>query len=109
MAFDGITTNCIMQELNHLLAGQRISKIAQPEREELLFTFKALNEGSNRLLISANASLPFLYMTKENKTSPLNAPNFCMLLRKYIGNGRISAMQPAFYGTCALLYHRAFG
>ena len=95
MAFDGITTNCIMQELNHLLAGQR-SKIAQPEREELLFTFKALNEGSNRLLISANASLPFLYMTKENKTSPLNAPNFCMLLRKYIGNGRISAIsQPS--------------
>ena len=96
MAFDGITTNCIMQELNHLLAGQRISKIAQPEHEELLFTFKALNEGSNRLLISANASLPFLYMTKENKTSPLNAPNFCMLLRKYIGNGRISAIsQPS--------------
>ena len=96
MAFNGITTNCIMQELNHLLAGQRISKIAQPEREELLFTFKALNEGSNRLLISANASLPFLYMTKENKTSPLNAPNFCMLLRKYIGNGRISAIsQPS--------------
>lgn len=96
MAFDGITTNCIMQELNHLLAGQRISKIGQPEREELLFTFKALNEGSNRLLISANASLPFLYMTKENKTSPLNAPNFCMLLRKYIGNGRISAIsQPS--------------
>ena len=96
MAFDGITTNCIMQELNHLLAGQRISKIAQPEREELLFTFKALNESSNRLLISANASLPFLYMTKENKTSPLNAPNFCMLLRKYIGNGRISAIsQPS--------------
>lgn len=96
MAFDGITTNCIMQELNHLLAGQRISKIAQPEREELLFTFKALNEGSNRLMISANASLPFLYMTKENKTSPLNAPNFCMLLRKYIGNGRISAIsQPS--------------
>ena len=96
MAFDGITTNCIMQELNHLLAGQRISKIAQPEREELLFTFKALNEGGNRLLISANASLPFLYMTKENKTSPLNAPNFCMLLRKYIGNGRISAIsQPS--------------
>lgn len=96
MAFDGITTNCIMQELNHLLAGQRISKIAQPEREELLFTFKALNEGSNRLLISVNASLPFLYMTKENKTSPLNAPNFCMLLRKYIGNGRISAIsQPS--------------
>lgn len=108
MSFDGITTNCIMQELNHLLAGQRISKIAQPEREELLFTFKALNEGSNRLLISANASLPFLYMTKENKTSPLMrlilyAPSQIYRKRTH------QCDQPAFYGTCALLYHRAFG
>lgn len=40
MAFDGITTNCIMQELKQMLVGQRISKIAQPEREELLFTLQ---------------------------------------------------------------------
>ena len=96
MALDGFTVAAIVRELKHTIENGRISKIAQPEREELLFTFKALNEGSNRLLISANASLPFLYMTKENKTSPLNAPNFCMLLRKYIGNGRISAIsQPS--------------
>lgn len=90
MAFDGITTNCIMQELKQMLVGQRISKIAQPEREELLFTFKGVTTKNNRLLISANASLPFLYMTQTNKTSPMTAPNFCMLLRKYIGNGRIT-------------------
>ena len=60
MAFDGITTNCIMQELKQMLVGQRISKIAQPEREELLFTFKGVTTKNNRLLISANASLPFL-------------------------------------------------
>ena len=60
MAFDGITTNCIMQELKQVLVGQRISKIAQPEREELLFTFKGVTTKNNRLLISANASLPFL-------------------------------------------------
>ncbi len=95
MAFDGITTNCLMQELNQVLAGQKISKIAQPEREELLFTFKGVS-GPNRLLISANASLPFLYLTKENKTSPMTAPNFCMLLRKHISNGRIiSITQPS--------------
>lgn len=90
MAFDSITTNCIMQELKQMLVGQRISKIAQPEREELLFTFKGVTTKNNRLLISANASLPFLYMTQTNKTSPMTAPNFCMLLRKYIGNGRIT-------------------
>ena len=95
MAFDGITTNCLVQELNKTILGQRISKIAQPEKEELLFTFKGVS-GANRLLISANASLPFLYMTEENKTSPLTAPNFCMLLRKHIANGRITAItQPS--------------
>lgn len=95
MAFDGITTNCLVQELNKILLGQRISKIAQPEKEELLFTFKGIS-GTNRLLISANASLPFLYMTDENKPSPLTAPNFCMLLRKHISNGRITAItQPS--------------
>ncbi len=89
MAFDGITTNCMVHELKQALVGQRISKIAQPEKEELLFTFKGLSE-QNRLLISANASLPFLYLTNENKPSPITAPNFCMLLRKHIGNGRIT-------------------
>ena len=63
MSFDGITTNCLVQELNKTLLGQRISKIAQPEKEELLLTFKGIS-GANRLLISANASLPFLYMTR---------------------------------------------
>lgn len=95
MAFDGITTNCLMQELNKVLCGQRISKIAQPEREELLFTFKGMT-GPKRLLLSANASLPFVYLTNENKKAPLTAPNFCMLLRKHIGNGRIAAItQPS--------------
>ena len=95
MSFDGITTNCLVQELNKTLLGQRISKIAQPEKEELLLTFKGIS-GANRLLISANASLPFLYMTRENKPSPMTAPNFCMLLRKHISNGRITEItQPS--------------
>ncbi len=95
MAFDGITMNGLVYELNQLLIGQRISKIAQPEKEELLLTFKGLS-GTNRLLISANASLPFIYMTGQNKPSPITAPNFCMLLRKHISNGRITEItQPS--------------
>ena len=72
----------------------RISKIAQPEKDELLLTIKG-NRENFRLLISANASLPLLYFTETNKPSPLTAPNFCMLLRKRIANGRIvSVSQP---------------
>jgi predicted ribosome quality control (RQC) complex YloA/Tae2 family protein len=47
-------------------------------------------EGNFRLLISASASLPLIYLTENNKPSPLTAPNFCMLLRKHIENGRIT-------------------
>ena len=42
------------------------------------------------MAISASASLPFLYLTDENKPSPLTAPTFCMVLRKHIANGRIT-------------------
>ena len=88
MAFDGICVAAVVQELKNNLCGGRISKIAQPEADELLLTIKA-PEGQRRLYISASASLPLIYLTDENKPSPMTAPNFCMLLRKHIGNGRI--------------------
>lgn len=88
MAFDGITVAAVAAELNQQILNGRISKIAQPETDELLFTIKTPN-GQKRLAISASASLPLIYLTDQNKPSPMTAPNFCMLLRKYIGNGRI--------------------
>lgn len=88
MAFDGIVVANLAHELNHTILNSRISKIAQPEKDELLFTLKGPN-GQWRLAMSASASLPFLYLTKQNKQSPLTAPNFCMLLRKHISGGKI--------------------
>ena len=72
------------------LLGARIKKIAQPENDALLITFKAEDRTTPRLYLSASASLPLIYFTDENKPSPLTAPNFCMLLRKYISGGRVS-------------------
>lgn len=88
MAFDGVTIANIIKELNETLIGGRIYKIAQPENDELLLTIK-VNGGQKRLLLSAGASLPLIYLTETNKQSPLTAPGFCMLLRKHIQNGRI--------------------
>ncbi len=94
MALDGITVAALAQEFDEALSGARISKIAQPEADELLLTIKGAN-GQARLTLSANASLPLAYLTQKNKTAPITAPNFCMLLRKHIANGRIvSVTQP---------------
>lgn len=91
MAFDGITVAALVQELRDNLTGGRIAKIAQPEPDELLLTIKT-PAGQRKLYISASASLPLIYLTDENKLSSMTAPNFCMLLRKHIGNGRITSI-----------------
>ncbi len=87
MAFDGITIANIVKEMSDKLIGGRIYKIAQPEPDELLLTIRAGEQ--YRLFISAGASLPLIYLTNSNKQSPMTAPNFCMLLRKHLQNGRI--------------------
>lgn len=89
MALDGITVANIVTELKTQIIDSRISKIAQPEHDELMLTLKTKN-GNKRLLISANPSLPLIYLGDQNKKSPMVAPNFCMLLRKHIGTGRIT-------------------
>ena len=94
MAFDGITIANITSELKQALTGGRIYKIAQPENDELLLTIK--NNGTQyRLFLSADASLPLVYLTSTNKQSPMTAPGFCMLLRKHLQNAKIiSISQP---------------
>jgi predicted ribosome quality control (RQC) complex YloA/Tae2 family protein len=94
MALDGIVIANIRQELDKTLTGGRLYKIAQPETDELLLTVKT-QSGQYRLAISASPSLPLIYLATENKPSPMTAPNFCMLLRKHLNNGRIiSITQP---------------
>lgn len=96
MAFDGITIANLIYDMNQKIQNGRISKIAQPESDELLLTIKG-SDGQYRLILSASASLPLVYFTNDNKPSPMTAPNFCMLLRKHIANGRIiSITQPDF-------------
>lgn len=89
MAFDGVVIANLVHELNETILGLKISKIAQPENDELLLTIKG-NQRTYRLSLSANASLPFVYLTDENKIAPLTAPTFCMVLRKHIANGKIT-------------------
>ncbi len=102
MAFDGITIANLTKDFSDRLTGGRIYKIAQTESDELLLTIKLSFENADKygvkqekLVLSADASLPLTYLTDDSKPSPMTAPNFCMLLRKHIQNGRImSVTQP---------------
>lgn len=91
MAFDGFTVAALTNELSVLLTDGRLQKIAQPEADELLLTIKN-NRQNYRLVLSANPSLPLVYLTDEPKTSPLVAPGFCMLLRKHLNGAKITSV-----------------
>ena len=94
MAFDGITVAALVKEISDLTINSRIYKIQQPEKDELILTIKG-NSNQFKLLLSASATLPLVYVTDESKPAPMTAPNFCMLLRKHLTNARIlSVSQP---------------
>ena len=75
MALDGMVIADMAYELNRDLTGGRITKIAQPEKDELLLTIKQSipQEGEKtlrsqkRLVLSVNPSLPLIYETEETK------------------------------------------
>ena len=94
MAFDGITVASIVKELSDNLTGGRIYKIAQPESDEIVLTIKTnADKGyQSKVVLSADASLPLIYVSEENKKAPMTAPVFCMVLRKHILNGRITSI-----------------
>ena len=101
MALDGMVIADIAYELNRDMAGGRISKIAQPEKDELLLTIKQSKiqedgktvRSQKKLVISVNPSLPLIYETEETKNSPMTAPTFCMVLRKHLSNARILGIE----------------
>ena len=96
MAFDGVVISNIVKDMKDRLTGGRIYKIYQPEADEINLVVK--NNGTTyRVMLNASATLPLVYFLDENKKNPMTAPNFCMLLRKHIGNGRITGVsQPDF-------------
>ncbi len=94
MAFDGVVISNIVHDMKERLVGGRIYKIYQPEPDEINLVVKN-QKTTFRLMLNASATLPLVYFLEENKANPAQAPNFCMLLRKHIGNARIvSVTQP---------------
>ena len=95
MALDGAFLSCLREELiAYLLDAHdaRIDKIYQPGREELILLLRCRG-GNRRLYLSARANDPRIHFTAETPENPAQPPMFCMLLRKRLTGGRLTAIR----------------
>lgn len=91
MAFDGLFTKSMTNELQQLVSG-RISKIHQPNSQEIVFHIRAGGK-NHRLLISIHPSYSRIQLTNETIENPSEPPMFCMLLRKHLEGGFVSSVK----------------
>ncbi len=96
MSLDGIMVAAISGDLNKNLIGGRIDKVYQVDNH--LITLLVRNNNYNyKLLVSSHPQFSRVNITNKNFKNPLKAPDFCMLLRKYLVRGTIvSIEQPDF-------------
>lgn len=82
MAFDGIMTKCITTELKNII-GYKIDKVYEPDKNTV--TLGLYGKSSNLMLLMCISSNNCrINLTSHTQKNPSVAPNFCMLLRKYL-------------------------
>ena len=81
MAFDGIVTNAVTNELKQLLLGGRILKIYQPTSTELIFQIRN-NRINHHLLLSAHSSYARIHLTETKLQNPTQPPMFLYGFKK---------------------------
>ena len=96
MPLDAICLSALTGELSETLAGAKIDRIQQPERDMILLSMRGRGENL-RLLISAGTGNARVHLTKSAFENPAEPPMFCMLLRKHLTGARIlSVTQPKY-------------
>ncbi|QHW34389.1 fibronectin/fibrinogen-binding protein [Paenibacillus rhizovicinus] len=91
MALDGIVTRAIADELQACV-GARIHKIHQPSPHDLVLQIRG-GRNPGRLLLSANPTYPRVHWTEQTFVNPMEAPMFCMLMRKHCEGAVIEAVR----------------
>lgn len=95
MPLDAICLGAVTNELNQALAGCRVEKVYQPDRDEIVLQTRGQG-GAKRLLLSIAAGAPRLHFIDAARENPDAPPMFCMLLRKHVQGAKIAAItQPA--------------
>lgn len=96
MPLDGLTLHAVRDELTKKIIDAKPEKIYQPEKDEIVLTFRSQGEHL-RLVLSASANNPRVCLTQSQKENPAAPPLFCMLLRKHLLPCRLIGIeQPDF-------------
>ena len=89
MAFDGFILNAVTAELKNSILSGRVQKIYEPNPNEILLSIYA-NGLQYALCINVSSNNYSIHLTTSKKENPLAVPNFCMLLRKYLINFKVT-------------------
>lgn len=104
MAFDAGMLSFVVREINDKLAGAKIEKIYQPQKDEVVFVMKQGGD-TLRLLINGGSSSPRINITSAKAENPATPPMFCMVLRKHLGGAKLdSAEQLGFERAVRLTF-----
>lgn len=83
MPLDAVCLNAVVNELDEILAGAKVDKIQQPEKDEIIISMRT-RSGNRRLLISAGTGDARMHLSTASFENPQQPPMFCMLLRKHL-------------------------
>lgn len=87
---EGLNLAASLIEMQKLVGG-KIDKIQQPQKDVIVLHVHT-QSGNFRLLLSAVPDSARVQITEKKYENPIDAPNFCMLLRKRISGGRITSL-----------------
>ncbi|MGI6360801.1 MAG: Rqc2 family fibronectin-binding protein [Bacillota bacterium] len=91
MAFDSFVCQAVCAELQTILSS-KIVKIHQTDNYSIVFKYYGLKK-NGLLLISANPENARIHFLEQGGKNPLKPPLFCMVLRKHLEGGQISAIR----------------
>src|SRR5699024_11633395 len=88
MPFDGIVNKPVTNELHEKIVGERINKIYQPTKTEIVLTIRHKRENYS-LILSIHPAYARFHITEDIYRNPDEPPMFCMLLRKHLAGAII--------------------
>ena len=103
--FDACMLKAVVHEINEFIGtGARVEKVYQPVRDEIdILIHSQEKKKSMRLCINAGSNSPRISLSYTAKENPVQAPMFCMLLRKHFAGARLVCAEQLGFERAARL------
>lgn len=88
MPLDAVFITELARELNDTLAGMKIDKVRQPEKDTVVLALRG-NGKNLRLVVCFGSGSARVCVTEADYENPPQPPMFCMLLRKHLIGARV--------------------